>query len=199
MRESKSILEIGTYLNSRVKELAFENVFHFLMDCISNGTRLANDKEVSEILYDTIKFGGLYIPKGINTSKFTIKSLLIIADSNFKPTYCKERLAKELKVHEQTINKWLMAFDEDLYSLLYNERKLTFYNLYQIMIALGLDKSRKILARKELCKRCNLKSSDLKRELPRELEKYYEKFIKYPPVYSNQVLDFFDQESDEVI
>ena len=152
MKESKSLLEIGIYLNSSVKELAFEGFFHFFMDCLSNSTRLANDEEVSKILYDAIEFGGLFIPNGIHTSKFTVQSLLTIADSNFKPTYCKERLAQELNIHEQTLNNWLKAFDKPLYFKLLNERKLSFKNLYQIMVSLGFTLSTEVLKRSELSK-----------------------------------------------
>src|SRR5690606_12264245 len=103
MRESKTLLEIGIYLNNRVKELAFDDFFHFFWDCLSNGKRLANDKEVSEILYDAIEYGNFYVPSNIDTSKFTIQSLLTIADSNIKPMYSKERLASEIGIHEQTL------------------------------------------------------------------------------------------------
>jgi len=195
MKKSKSLLEIGAYLNVRVKELAFDNVFHFLGDCLANSTRLANDEEVSQILFETIEYGGLYVPKGIDTNRFTFERLLMIADSNFKPSYCKEKLAIEVGVHEQTINKWLNIFDNALYSKLYNERKLTFLNLFQIIDSLGLsDDSSEILSRKDLSNRCNLKPSELIKNLPPELLKKYKKFIKYPPVFSNQVLEFFEVE-----
>ena len=72
MRDSKTLLEIGIYLNNRVKELAFDDFFRFFLDCFSNGKRLANDKEVSKILYDAIEYGNFYVPSNIDTSKFTL-------------------------------------------------------------------------------------------------------------------------------
>jgi len=194
MRESKTLLEIGIYLNNRVKELAFDDFFHFFWDCLSNGKRLANDKEVSEILYDAIEYGNFYVPSNIDTSKFTIQSLLTIADLNIKPMYSKERLASEIGIHEQTLNEWLKVFDKPLYSRLFNERKLTFENLYSIMISLGFTESKKILKRGELSNRVNLKSSVLKKNLPELMQVQFEKFIKYPPVFSNQVLKLMDAE-----
>jgi hypothetical protein len=194
MKESKTLLEIGIYLNNRVKELAFDDFFHFFMDCLTNGTRLANDKEVSEILYDAIDYGNFYVPANINTSKFTIQSLLIIADSNIKPMYSKEKLAKEIGIHEQTLNEWLKVFDETLYLKIFDERKLTFENLYLIMVSLGFTESKKILKRSELIERCELKSSELKKNLPINIRLQFEKFIKYPPIFSNQVLEFIDVE-----
>jgi hypothetical protein len=194
MKESKTLLEIGIYLSRRVKELAFDDFLHFLMDCIFDGSRLANDKEVSEILYDAIEYGNFYVPSSVNTSKFTIQSLLTIADSNIKPMYSKQRLAKEMGIHEQTLNEWLKVFDKPLYSRLFNERKLTFENLYSIMISLGFTESKKILKRVELSKRINLKSSELKKNLPEHMQVQFEKFIKYPPVFSNYVLKLMDAE-----
>lgn len=192
MKKSKTLLEIGVYLNSRVKELAFEDFFHFFMDCLSDGTRLANDKEVSEILYDTIEYGDFHVPAKINTSKFTIQSLITIADSNIKPLYSKEKLADEMGIHEQTLNDWLKVFDLPLFSNLFDKRKLSFQNIYHIMLSLGFDESVKILKRSELAERCNLKSSEIKKNLPKKMLVPFNKFIKYPPVFSNQVLSFFD-------
>ena len=51
--------------------------------------------------------------------------------------YSKERLASEIGIHEQTLNEWLKVFNKPLYSRLFNERKLTFENLYSIMISLS--------------------------------------------------------------
>lgn len=113
---------------------------------------MVNDSETSQILYDTVKYGGLFIPQEIGSSKFTVESILRIVDTNFKPTYCKERLAQELNIHEQTINSWIKVFAEDLYIQLCDKRKLSFYNLYQIMIALRLVESRTILTRKSCAK-----------------------------------------------
>jgi hypothetical protein len=192
MKTSKTLLEIGVYLNSRVKELAFEDFFHFFMDCLSNGTRLANDKEVSEILYDTIEYGDFFVPAHINTSKFTTQSLITIADSNIKPMYSKEKLAEEMGIHEQTLNDWLKIFDQSLFLNLFDQRKLSFQNVYHIMLSLGFDESVKILKRSELAERCNLKSSEIKKNLPKKLLAPFDKFIKYPPVFSNQILTFFD-------
>ncbi|PWI29990.1 hypothetical protein DI383_09570 [Flavobacteriaceae bacterium LYZ1037] len=194
MKESKTLLEIGIYLNKRVKELAFDDFFHFFMDCLSNGARLANDKEVSEILYDAIDYGNFYVPTDINTAKFTIHSLLIIADYNIKPMYSKEKLAREIGVHEQTLNEWLRVFDETLYLKVFDERKLTFENLYLIMVSLGFTESKKILKRSELAKKCKLKSSELKKNLPEHIRFPFEKFMKYPPIFSNQVLEQLDVE-----
>ena len=194
MKEPKTIIEIVTYLNKRVKELAFDDLFHFFKDCIIIGHRLANDKEVSEILYDTIEFSNFYVPSNIDPSKFTIQSLLTIVDSNIKPLYSKERLAKEIGIHEQTLNEWLKTFDETLYLRLFNERKLTFKNSYRIIDSLGFTKSKKILTRGELSKKCNLKSSELKKSLPRDMNLIFKQFIKYPPVFSNKVLNHLDIE-----
>lgn len=191
---SKTLLEIGEYINPKVKELAFNDLFHFILDLIFDGTRLANDKEVSEILYEAIEYGGLYIPEGINTSKFTVQSLLLIVDSNYKPTYTKEKIAKELKIHEQTLNKWLEVFDKDLFLELFNKRKLTYSNLYMIMNSLGFTESEEILNRNDLSRKCKLKSSELKKNLSDELLEQYNKFIKYPPIFSNQVLAFFEED-----
>ncbi len=191
---SKTLLEIGMYLNPKVKELAFIDVFHFIYDLISDGKRLANDEEVSEVLYDAIQYSGLCVPNNINTSKFTVDGLVRIVDANYKPTYCKEKVANELKVHEQTINKWLEVFNKELFLELFNERKLTYTQLYQLLESLGFNKSRVILSRSELCERCKLKSSELKKNLPDELLEKFNQFLKYPPVYSNQVLEFFEEE-----
>lgn len=189
---SKSLIEIGLFLEPKVKELAFDDIFHFLMDLVSDGKRLANDKEVSEILYEAIEYSGLDVPSGLNTSKFTIEGLLIIVDVNFIPSYSKDSLAIEFGIHKQTFNKWLETFNYELYVNLEYTRQLSFSQLYMIIVALGFNKSKCILSRKELSERCNLKSNELKRELPNELLIPYEKFIKYPPIFSNQILDFFD-------
>src|SRR5690606_40007543 len=102
--------------------------------------------------------------------------------------------ASEIGIHEQTLNEWLKVFDKPLYSRLFNERKLTFENLYSIMISLGFTESKKILKRGELSNRVNLKSSVLKKNLPELMQVQLDRFIKYPPVFSNQVLKLMDAE-----
>lgn len=191
MKTPKTVFEIILFLNLRVQELAFSNVFEFFIEILKDHVRLANDQEVSEILYDTIEYGGLFVPDDVPTETFTISSILKIADANYKPKYCKERLAKELNVHEQTINKWLQNFDEDLYQQLHKKRKLTFFNLYQIIFALGFNEHQTVLNRRELLTIGDIKSSDLKKELPEELSRIYQKFLKFPPIFSLQVLDFY--------
>lgn len=192
MNNPKNILEISLYLDTRVRELAFANIFEFFLEIIRNTDRLANDSETSEIIYDTINYGGFFVPGDVPKDRLTLPSLLKIADANYKAEYCKERLAQEWNIHEQTLNKWLKYFDNDLYHALHNKRKLSFLNAYEIFIALGIDSFKTILSRKNLCQICKVSSSDMKRELPNELAQSFNHFIKFPPVFSRNVLDFYD-------
>lgn len=194
MKEPKPLLETIAYLNIRIKELAYNNFYSFFKDCLFDGERLANDKEVSEILYDAIEHANYKIPFDLDTSKFTIDSLLTIADFNLQPESCKEKLAEEFNIHEQTLNNWLETFDSYLYSKVYGSRKLSFREVYEITDSLGFTRYSEILRRSDLCKRCSMMSSELQKNLPKHLRMQFKKFIKYPPIFSNQVLKYFDAE-----